>query len=244
MKLKNDIMAEDNKETKPKSAISLKMILFAGIAGLLAGAVAVYVMEPPSGNVVPTQNTAGNAAAGDADGAKCALNQEQLAKLSAAATGAVAAMQPADVPVSLAHLQFDAPDGSKTSIGNMKGKTLLVNLWASWCAPCREEMPALDKLQTEQGADDFEVVAINIDTGDAAKPTAFLNEIGVQKLGFYRDASLSVFNDLKRRGLAFGLPVTLLIDETGCQIASMNGPADWAGQDAVKLISTARSLRR
>ena len=130
-------MAEDNKETKPKSAISPKMILFAGVAGLLAGALAVYVMEQPSGNVVPTENTASNAAAVGADDAKCALNQEQLAKLSAAATGEVAGMQPSDKPALLTHLQFDAPDGSKTSIGDMKGKTLLVNLCASWFALCR-----------------------------------------------------------------------------------------------------------
>jgi hypothetical protein len=105
-------------------------------------------------------------------------------------------------------------------------------------------MPALDKLQAEQGSDDFEVVALNIDTGDISKPKNFLNEIGVEKLGFYRDASLTVFNDLKRRGLAFGLPVTLLIDETGCQIAAMNGPAHWAGPDAVNLVNVAKNLRR
>ena len=97
-------MAEDNKETKPKSAISPKMILFAGIAGLLAGALAVYVMEPPSGNVVPTQNAASNAAALTTDDAKCVLSQEKLARLSAAATGAVAAMQPSDKPALLTGL--------------------------------------------------------------------------------------------------------------------------------------------
>lgn len=238
------MMAEDNKQTKQADKISKKVIIFAGIAGLLAGALAVYVMEQPSGNVVPTQNAASNAAVLTTDDAKCVLSQEKLARLSAAATGAVAAMQPSDKPALLTGLQFDAPDGSKTSIGDMKGKTLLVNLWASWCAPCREEMPALDKLQAEQGNDAFEVVALNIDTGDISKPKNFLNEIGVEKLSFYRDASLTVFNDLKRRGLAFGLPVTLLIDENGCQIAAMNGPADWAGQDAVNLVNTAKSLHR
>lgn len=232
-------MAEDTKKTKPQSVISPKLILFAGIAGLLAGAVAVYVMERPSGNVVPTITGETNAAAN----AQCSLSKEQIASLTSAATGAVAAMQPADMPISLVNMQFDAPDGSKVTIGGKKGKTLLVNLWASWCAPCREEMPELDKLQTEQGGDDFEVIAINIDTGDDSKPKKFLNEIGVQKLGFYRDATMGVFNDLKRKNLAFGLPVTLLIDETGCQVASMNGPANWAGADAVKLINVTKNLR-
>ncbi len=233
-------MAEDNKATKPKSAISPKMILFAGVAGLLAGALAVYVMEPPSGNVVPEQSADLNSAGS----AECALNKEQLAALSQAATGTVAAMQPADSPLMLSELQFNAPDGSKISLGDKKGKTLLVNLWASWCAPCREEMPALDKLQAAQGSDDFEVVTINIDSGDDTKPKGFLQEIGVQNLSFYRDATMGVFNELKRKNLAFGLPVTLLIDETGCQIAAMNGPADWAGQDAVRLINTAKTLRK
>ncbi|WOC16315.1 thiol:disulfide interchange protein TlpA [Pseudochrobactrum sp. MP213Fo] len=233
-------MAEDNKKTKPQSVISPKMILLAGVAGLLAGAVAVYVMEPPSGNVVPAVASIDSTA----NNQKCALNQDQLARLTAAATGAVAAMQPADMPVSLKTMQFDAPDGAKISIADRQGKTLLVNLWASWCAPCREEMPALDELQAAQGGADFEVIAINIDTGDDTKPKAFLNEIGVQKLGFYRDATMGVFNDLKRKNLAFGLPVTLLIDDQGCQVAAMNGPADWAGQDAVKLINAAKSLRK
>ncbi|WP_439273249.1 thiol:disulfide interchange protein TlpA [Pseudochrobactrum sp. HB0163] len=233
-------MAEDNKKTKPESAISRKMILFAGVAGLLAGAVAVYVMEPPSGNVVAPQT----ANSDNTGSGQCALNKEQLAALSQAATGAVAAMQPADSPLLLSGLQFNAPDGSKISLGDKKGKTLLVNLWASWCAPCREEMPALDQLQAAQGSNDFEVIAINIDTGDDAKPKGFLQEIGVKNLSYYRDATMGVFNALKRKNLAFGLPVTLLIDETGCQIAAMNGPADWAGQDAVRLIDQAKSLRK
>lgn len=237
-------MAEENNKTKPQSTLSPKLILFAGIAGLLAGAVAVYVMEPPSGNVVPTNTSETNAAGNATDNSKCSLSKEQVAALSGAATGAVAAMQPADTPISLANMQFDAPDGSKISIGDMKGKTILVNLWASWCAPCREEMPELDHLQAVQGGDDFEVVAINIDTGDDSKPKKFLNEIGVQQLGFYRDATMGVFNDLKRKNLAFGLPVTLLIDETGCQVASMNGPANWAGADAVRLINVTKNLRQ
>lgn len=232
-------MAEDNKQTKQADKISKKVIIFAGVAGLLAGALAVYVMEQPSGNVVPAQIAQGSAA----DNAQCALNAQQTAELSAAATGAVAAMMPADTPVSLAHLEFSAPDGTKTTLGAKKGKTLLVNLWASWCAPCREEMPALDKLQADQGGDDFEVVAINIDTGDISKPKNFLDEIAVKHLGFYRDESLEVFNELKRKSLAFGLPVTLLIDDTGCQVAAMNGPADWAGKDAVELIRAAKTLR-
>ena len=100
-------------------------------------------------------------------------------------------------------------------------------------------MPALNQLQADMGGEDFEVVAVNIDTGDDAKPKAFLQETGVDRLAYYRDNTLGLFNDLKRRNLALGLPVTLLVDEDGCLLGHMNGPAEWAGEDARKLIEAA-----
>src|SRR5690606_16388641 len=99
--------------------------------------------------------------------------------------------------------------------------------------------PALNQLQEELGSDSFEVVAVNVDTGGDEKPKAFLEETGVDALGYYRDSTLGLFNDLKRRGLAMGLPVTLLIDKDGCMLAHMNGPAEWASPDAKRLITTA-----
>jgi thiol-disulfide isomerase/thioredoxin len=116
---------------------------------------------------------------------------------------------------------------------------VLVNLWATWCAPCRAEMPALDELQQKMGGDSFEVVAINVDTGDDAKPKAFLNEIKVSGLAYYSDHSMGAFNELKAKGLALGLPVTVLVDDEGCLLAHMNGPAEWSTPDAVRFIETA-----
>ena len=89
------------------------------------------------------------------------------------------------------------------------------------------------------GSDTFEVVAVNVDTGDDTKPKKFLEEIGVEKLGYYSDHTLALFNDLKKRGLALGLPVTMLIDGEGCLIAHMNGPAEWSGGDAKRLVQAA-----
>ncbi|TIP70556.1 MAG: TlpA family protein disulfide reductase, partial [Mesorhizobium sp.] len=74
----------------------------------------------------------------------------------------------------------------------------------------------------------FEVVAVNVDAGDDSKPKKFLEETGVEALGYYRDSTMALFNDLKTRGLALGLPVTMLIDAEGCLIAHMNGPAEWS----------------
>lgn len=89
------------------------------------------------------------------------------------------------------------------------------------------------------GGDEFEVVAVNVDTGGDEKPKKFLAEIGIENLGYYRDNTLGLFNDLKRRSLALGLPVTLLVDRDGCLLAHMNGPAEWAGDDAARLVDAA-----
>ncbi|MER8531549.1 TlpA family protein disulfide reductase [Mesorhizobium sp. M1005] len=214
---------------------ALRLILAALVAGVLAGAVAVYVRESSSGNKAPAQVAAG----GGKDDVACAAKTDRAKKIAAAATGQVAALLPADPPQSLKSLAFNGPDGKPTTIADHAGKTVLLNLWATWCAPCRAEMPALDALQKEMGSDAFQVVAVNVDAGDDAKPKKFLGDTGVKSLGYYRDATMALFNDVKTRGLALGLPVTMLIDGQGCLIAHMNGPAEWSGPDAKRLVEAA-----
>ncbi|TKB16152.1 MAG: TlpA family protein disulfide reductase [Mesorhizobium sp.] len=214
-----------------------RLILAALAAGVLAGAVAVYVSESGSGNNAPSQS----AAADGKDDVACKAKAERAKQLAAKAVGQVAALQPADPPQSMKSLAFNGPDGKPMTIADHAGKTVLLNLWATWCAPCRAEMPALDALQKEKGSNAFEVVAVNVDTGDDAKPKKFLKEIGVETLGYYRDATMGLFNEAKTRGLALGLPVTMLIDGEGCLIAHMNGPAEWSSADAKRLVEAAVS---
>lgn len=214
-----------------------RWVLLATAAGALAGVGAVYVGATGAGNTAGAP-AAPVAAASDADRA-CEAKTEQAAAVGAQAKGHVAAMLAADPPRSLAFLAFNDGDGAPTTLVAMAGKLTLVNLWATWCAPCRAEMPALDTLQKEAGSERFEVVAVNVDTGGNEKPDAFLDEIGVHALARYRDPSLKFFNDLKERGLAFGLPATFLVDAEGCLLAAMNGPAEWSSPDARKLIDTA-----
>ena len=159
-----------------------RLIILAAIAGVVAGGVAVYVSGGYSGN------NPGSVAAGADGDAACAGKAEAAKAIAASATGDVAAMLPADPPQSLRSLAFDGPDGKPMTLADRAGKTLLVNLWATWCAPCRAEMPALDALQAAKGGGDFEVVAINVDTGDDAKPKKFLADTGVKTLAYYRDA--------------------------------------------------------
>ncbi|MBB6412927.1 thiol:disulfide interchange protein TlpA [Mesorhizobium sangaii] len=212
-----------------------RLILAALVAGALAGAVAVYVSESRSGNNAERQVAIGDSK----DDVACGAKGERAKKVAAAATGEVAALLPADPPQSLKNLAFNGPDGKPMTLADHAGKTVLLNLWATWCAPCRAEMPALDALQKEKGSDAFEVVAVNVDAGDDVKPKKFLSETGVKTLGYYRDSTMAVFNDLKTRGLALGLPATMLIDGEGCLIAHMNGPAEWSGPDAKRLVEAA-----
>ena len=210
-----------------------RLIALAIVAGMSAGALGVYLFGAPSGN--NTQLVA----ASESTGATCPAREEKTAAVDAAARGEVAAMLASKPSLSLTDLAFNAPDGTPITVADLSGKTLLINRWATWCAPCRHEMPALNQLQEEMGSDRFEVVASNVDTGSDEKPRAFLSETGVDALGYYRESTLGLFNDLKRRGLAYGLPVTLLVDDEGCLLANMNGPAEWASPDAKRLIEAA-----
>lgn len=212
-----------------------RLILLAAAAGAIAGAVAVYVSETTSGNKAPAVSEV----AAKGDDTACAAKADKAKALAGVAVGEVAAMLPADPPQSLKSLAFNGPDGKPMTLADRAGKTVLVNLWATWCAPCRAEMPALDTLQKDMGSDKFEVMAVNVDTGAAEKPKKFLTEIGVTALAQYRDETMGIFEDLKKRGLALGLPVTLLVDSEGCLLANMNGPAEWASADAKKLIGAA-----
>jgi thiol-disulfide isomerase/thioredoxin len=139
-------------------------------------------------------------------------------------------------------LHFQDQAGAAKTLADWRGRTVLLNLWATWCVPCRKEMPALAELQQKLGGADFEVVAVNIDTRDPAKPKAWLEEVGITGLAYYADPSAKVFQQLKGAGKALGMPTTVLVDPQGCEIATLNGPAEWASQDALALVTT--TLRR
>jgi hypothetical protein len=100
-------------------------------------------------------------------------------------------------------------------------------------------MPALDALEGKLGGPAFEVVAVNIDTRDPDKPRAWLKEVGVDRLSYYADSSAKVFQGLKMAGRAAGMPTTVLIDSAGCEIGTIAGPAEWASEDALKLVTAA-----
>jgi hypothetical protein len=83
------------------------------------------------------------------------------------------------------------------------------------------------------------VVAVNIDTRDPQKPKTWLKDTGISSLAFYADPTARIFQDLKEKGRAFGMPTTLLVDKNGCEVATLAGPAEWASGDAIKFIEKA-----
>lgn len=209
------------------------------LAGRLALGLAVvlglgtlYVTGQAPGN---SQDAGVRVAAGGA----CPAARNVSSAIDRAATGEVAAFQASKPAKTLPELRFNRADGTPISLAEMRGKTVLLNLWATWCAPCRKEMPALDALQAAYGGPAFEVVAVNIDTRNLDKPKAWLAENGITRLAYYADPEAKVFQVLKRAGQAVGMPTTLLIDANGCQLGVLHGPAEWASEDAKKLIMAA-----
>ena len=205
----------------------LAIILAGGVAGIAVGLAGVYGMQA----LMRNPGTAGEAA--------CRPAVDLAKRLAPLARGEVAAVTVANAAERLPALSFQDADKAPKTLADWRGRTVLLNLWATWCVPCRKEMPALEALQARLGGPNFEVVAVNIDTRDPEKPKTWLKDVGITKLAYYADPNAKVFQDLKIAGKAFGMPTTLLVDGQGCEVAKLAGPAEWASDDAVKLIQAA-----
>ncbi len=169
----------------------------------------------------------------------CEGSAQKVEAIAPLAVGELAAFIESENPEKLPELSFKNSDGQSASMAEYEGKTVLFNLWATWCAPCRHEMPSFDALQAELSDEAFAVVPVSVDRGGSEKPLAFYEEIGLKHLPFYQDETMGVFNELKKKSLAFGLPATLLLDEKGCILGSLNGPAEWNSEDAKRLVRAA-----
>lgn len=136
-------------------------------------------------------------------------------------------------PAALA--EFLDPNDQPVTLEAFRGKVVLLNLWATWCVPCREEMPALDRLQAKRGSQDFAVVAVAQDRSGRAKVEIFLGQIGARHLASYLDTSMKS----GRAWGTIGLPTSILIDRQGREIGRLIGAAEWDSADALKLIDAA-----
>jgi thiol-disulfide isomerase/thioredoxin len=226
-------MTNDTPQTRSPAPAPMRRIPYV-IGTVLIGAVLGFAGVYGLGGL--KRNVSGDSA--------CAPALDLSHKLAPLAHGEVAALTMATAPLRLPDLAFEDAEGKPKKLSDWRGRTVLVNLWATWCVPCRKEMPALDRLQTRLGGKDFEVVAINIDTRDPDKPKRFLKEAELTRLGYYTDTKAKVFQDLKAIGRALGMPTSVLVDGQGCEIATIAGPAEWDSDDAVKLITAATAPPR
>ncbi len=138
-------------------------------------------------------------------------------------------------PVDVAQISFEDETGSKTTLADFKGKAILLNLWATWCLPCRHEMPSLDRLQKQMGSDQFEVVALSLDRAGREAARKFFDEIQVENLKLYIDPTMKAGTGLR----AVGMPTTILIGKDGKELGRLPGPAEWDSPAAKALIAEA-----
>jgi len=221
-------MTNDMPENSPPSAPAPRRRIPLAVAAVLIGTVAGFAGIYGFGSL--------HHEAGDPT---CRGAVDLAKKIAPLVHGEVAALTLASAPLKLPDLTFEDAEGKPKKLSDWRGKTVLVNLWATWCVPCRKEMPALDGLQAKLAGPNFQVVAINIDTRDPEKPRKFLADAGLNKLGYYTDEKAKTFQDLKSIGRALGMPTSVLVDPKGCEIGTIAGPAEWNSEDAIKLITAA-----
>ncbi len=207
-----------------RMTLKRRALILASAAGLALAGVAALVFWPQ---------------AGAQSSGQCQAAAALAPKLKPLAKGEIAAFQVAARPQPLPSFPFTLPDGAPATLEAFRGRVVLVNLWATWCAPCRKEMPALDALQSEFGGPEFEVAAINIDTRNLERPRQWLAENGITRLAYYADPKTASFQTLRAAGKAVGMPTTLLIDREGCELGVLHGAAEWASADAKALIRAA-----
>ena len=141
---------------------------------------------------------------------------------------------PYDTPRDMPEVRFVTGDGTTKTLQDFRGKVILLNIWATWCIPCRKEMPTLDALQADLGSSKFEVVTLSIDKGGVAVVRRFYDEIGIKQLNMYVDETMLSYTNLR----IIGLPTTMIVDADGRELARLIGPAVWNAPDMEAFLKT------
>jgi thiol-disulfide isomerase/thioredoxin len=215
-------MSEQPPLKKPvRSAVYVWIAALSAVAAFAA----VYVTSGPADNQSPP--TSGQSAPTSGEPTTAAK-----AGANPLSTGAMTTFVFKRAPEALPNIRFQDGSGREVSLASFKGKVVLLNVWATWCAPCREEMPALNLLQSELGSDKFEVVALSVDKSGVAGAKKFLTEIKADKLGVFADPTAKEGTRLK----VIGMPTTILINAEGLEVGRLIGPAHWDSPEAKRLI--------
>lgn len=207
-----------------KQFLTVRLVVLAVGVIAVAGIAALYVTKGAS---VQTDNGV------------CAVNPALKAQIKAKAVGEMAPFRVAMQGQKMPDLAFVDGQNQPVRLQDMQGKVLLVNLWATWCAPCRKEMPSLDRLMHARHGAGFSVVTVSVDMKPLEVPQKFFDETAIKHLALYHDKSGESMQSVRRAGLGAGLPATVLVDVRGCVLGSLNGPADWNSREALALIDAA-----
>ncbi|SLN21823.1 TlpA family protein disulfide reductase [Roseisalinus antarcticus] len=172
---------------------------------------------------------------------KTALLYTGLALVANTALGDISDLRDGDMrklavhaePMAVSDAAFEAEDGSPVTMADHAGQIVLLNFWATWCAPCREEMPALSALQTDFGGEDFAVVTVATGRNPPQAMARFFDEIGVENLPLHRDPTQSFAREMG----VLGLPVTVILDRDGQEVARLQGGADWDTESARAIVA-------
>ena len=209
-----------------RQTLAISLFIIAACLGL-----GIYAFLGGSGNVLTAQ--AGKA---------CTGTLERAAKLADLAKGDMAAFMPAERVIDFKELAFKDGTGADKTLADWQGKAIFVNLWATWCGPCRHEMPSINAMSKTFSDEGFDVVALSLDQGSQGKPKAFLQEINADSLNFYQDNTNKVFLELREEDMLTGLPGSYLLDKDGCMLGALLGPAEWMSPDAQNLIKATKEL--
>ncbi len=143
-------------------------------------------------------------------------------------------------PRAVSGAEFTDPQGGSHRLADYAGQVVLVNFWATWCAPCRKEMPTLEALQEALGGEDFRVLTIATGRNTPAAIDRFFAEAGVENLPVLLDPR----STLAREMAVFGLPTTVLLDRDGREIARLTGDADWASDSALAVLGAVVGMEK
>lgn len=212
-----------------------KPLAVKGVAMLVATLAvfgALYAMARGPDNV---RSGAGHGAPAEAGLAQALADSPAIANPETLSVGEMAKFVLKKAPEPLPEITFLDAEAKSRNLSEWRGRVVLLNVWATWCLPCRKEMPALERLQSALGSDKFDVVAVSADRGGVEAARKFFDQVKLTKLGLFADPSLRLTSTLK----VVGLPATLLIDAEGREIGRLLGPAEWDSEEAKKLIGAA-----
>ena len=195
----------------------MRLTILAAIIATVIGFVAVYASLTLSGNGEKISD---------------ATNQQKYQKMQGERLRAFIFHKE---PKPFDDFKFQDAFGKTRSLSEWRGKVVLLNLWATWCAPCREEMPSLDNLKKHFSNEKFDVVTISMDRGGVSKPRKFFDEERIKYLDLFIDKTSRLMFQMK----AVGLPATILLDQQGREIGRMAGPAQWDSDRAIDLVKKA-----